>query len=245
MRFKHSNILLSIICLLFFVQVAVAQDEDEEYMKEYILGLNFNTNGGFPGGFMFRYTPDLTKKYIGSYQFELVNVRYPKEIKYPPSNPNGSSFIYGKTNYLFSLRSRYCIDKVLFKKDPNEGVQINMSGGIGPTIGIVKPYFILYRYSQNVIRNEPFNPAIHSDYNRIEGNGGLLTGFGQSSFVPGLNAKLSLSFEFGAFNSGATGIEVGFCAEAFTKTILIYPSVAENRSFYTSGFINIYYGWRR
>lgn len=223
----------------------VAQEFEEiESAKEIAFGFNFNTNGGFPGGIMVRYSPDISKKIIKTLQLELVNVRHPKEIK-TPSNISGNSYIFGKMNYLFVVRSQLCFEKVLFRKDPNEGVQINAILGAGPSLGIIKPYHIIYEYPNNQFKNEAFDPQKHFNVNRIAGSGGLLAGFGESKLTMGLNFKSSLNFEFGTFGNGATGVEIGFCGEVFPQYINIVPWSPPTRKYFISGFINLYYGWRR
>jgi hypothetical protein len=218
--------------------------EDDEPTNEMAIGLNFNTNGGFPGGIFFRYSPNINQKLIKSGQIEFVNVRHPKEIK-TPSSISGNSYIFGKMNYLFVLRSQFCFEKVLFRKDPNEGVQINALVGLGPSFGIIKPYHIIYEYNKDQFRNEPFDPQKHYNVNRIAGSGGMLSGVGNSKLTLGANFKSSLNFEFGTFGNGATGVEIGFLAEAFPEYIYLVPWSPPTRKYFISGFINLYYGWRR
>ncbi|HWZ23007.1 MAG TPA: hypothetical protein VNW06_10160, partial [Cytophagaceae bacterium] len=78
--------------------------------------------------------------------------------------------------------------------------------------------------------------------------GGFLHGFDKIKIVPGLHLKAGLSFEFGSFG-GVSGIEAGALVEVYPQKIQIldvsssYPTY--NRSFFSSLYVNIYFGGRR
>jgi hypothetical protein len=167
-----------------------------------------------------------------------MNVKNPKENRI--SNPlNGNSFIWGKENYLYSIRLQYGREQVLFKKAAFQGLQIHAILAGGPSIGLVAPYYI--QNSQGV--NEPFDPEKHINYMNILGTGNILQGLGESQVKFGLNLKPALSFEFGAFKSNVSGIELGFVFEGFTEEIILVPNT-DNDQFFTSFFVTLFYGRR-
>lgn len=231
------------LCLFLLVSASVsAQDNGNyEYSREYIWGINKNTNSGLIGGIVLKYSQAINEREFQTYGLELINVKHPKEYRY--ISQFGNPFVWAKGNYLYSVRFQYGRDILLFKKAPQQGVQINTSWAAGPTLGIVAPYYIKYATGPSTFTVEPFDPDRHS-FGGILGTGRLFQGLGQSKIQPGLNGKLALNFEFGTFKSNVTGFELGVLAEAFTKEVIIIPN-ATNRAFFASAFFTLYYGARR
>lgn len=228
------------ICTIISFGTRAQSDGNYEYTKEFVWGFNKNTNGGLLGGLTFKWGRAINERTFSTIGFELMNVKHPKEFRIPTSS--GNQFIWGKSNYLYTIRGQYGRDFLLYKKAPQQGVQINASIAAGPTIGIVAPYYV---QTEGGSQQYIFDPTGGSP-NRFEiiGPGRLFQGLGESKIKMGLNAKASLSFELGAFKSNLTGFEVGFQFEQFTEKIPIIPT-QENRSFYSSAFITIFYGVRK
>src|SRR5690606_34211602 len=130
---------------VFFVGFAgtingLAQTQDSyEYQSEFTWGINKNTSGGLIGGVVFKKARKLTERQLESYGLEIMNVKHPQERRVN-SSTTGNFFIYGKSNYLYALRLQYGRDLILFKKAPQQGVEIKAVFAAGPTIGIVAPY---------------------------------------------------------------------------------------------------------
>lgn len=233
------KIVFVFILIIPIISSAQLFDGDEyEYNSEWIWGVNKNTNGGFIGGLVLRYGRSIGNDFYETFGLELSNVKHPTESRYPTQS--GASFTYGKSNYLYAVRLRYGREKLLFRKADQQGVQINAGASLGPTIGIVSPYYILVREGEY----EQFDPIKHANPQQILGPGKLLQGIGESRVVPGLNIKGSVSFEFGTYRSNVAGIEVGFLGEAYTKEIVIVPT-QENKSIYTSVFFTLFWGTRK
>lgn len=230
--------------LLIFVSALSLNAQDNgnyEYSREYIWGINKNTNSGLIGGLVLKYSQAINETSFQTYGLELINVKHPKEYRY--ISQYGNPFVWAKENYLYSVRLQYGRDYLLFRKAPQQGVQINAVCAGGPTIGIVAPYYIKYATGPSTYTVEPFNPNRHS-FGGVLGTGRIFQGLGESKIQPGAHAKLAMSFEFGTFKSNVTGFELGVLAEAFTKKIIIIPT-AENRAIFTSAFFTLYYGTRR
>jgi hypothetical protein len=238
---RYSFFIILIISLCSY-PVLAQEEEDEEYRSEIVYGLNFNTNGGIIGGAIFKYSQAVSSSMYQTFGVEVVNVKHPKELRL--SNQQASGFIPGKQNYLFAVRPQYGRELVLFRKAPDEGVQINAVAAAGPTLGLVKPYYILYSYSSTDVRSEGYDPGRHTDLGRIIGNGSIFEGFDEIRIVPGIHFKAGLSFELSGFRNSVTGFEVGFMLEQYTSQIILMPQAA-NRSFYTSGYLNLFFGSKR
>lgn len=250
MKFTLRFLFLAVV-LFCFSGTLSAQDEEYEYTREFIWGINKNTNGGLIGGVMVKYTQVLSPRLFQSFGLELANVKHPREIKFV-NTLNGNAYIWGKQNYLYAIRPQYGREMILFKKAAQQGVQISFILAAGPTIGLVAPYYIEYNrtdfssqgplVTRTVV--EPFNPTVHREQNRIMGTGGILQGIGESDVEIGAHIKASATFEFGAFKNNVSGFEAGFMLEAFPDEIILIPT-AENRSLFTSAFITILFGVRR
>ena len=238
MRFYKPFLVLIVFLIGFEVQAQDSED-DYEYTDEFVWGINKNTRGGLIGGFILKKSIRMNENQFQTFGLELMNVKHPKETRI--SNPlNGNSFIWGKQNYLYSIRLQYGREQVIFKKASFQGLQIHAILAGGPTIGLVAPYYI--QNSAGI--NEPFDPEKHVDFNSILGTGNILQGIGESEVKFGLNFKPALSFEFGAFKSNVSGIELGFMFEGFTEEIVLVPNDS-NDQFFTSFFVTLFYGRRR
>lgn len=215
--------------------------EDFEYTREFIWGVNKNTNGGLIGGFVFKYSQALTPTTFRSFGLELMNVKHPKEVKYV--HYNGNSYIFKKQNYLYAVRLQYGREKIVFKKAPQQGVQVTAMVSLGPTLGVIAPYYVQVTEG-GFTTTKPYKPNSGLHTSNITGTGGIFEGLGESDLTVGANLKASLSFEFGTFKNSVSGFEAGFLLEAFPKEIVLMPD-ASNRSVFTSAFITILFGTRR
>ena len=243
-RFLSSFFVLAftLISSSVFAQFYNEEDDDLLYRREFVYGLNFNTNGGLLGGVTFKHARVINKFMFHSFSLEIVNVKHPKETRYQNIN-TGSSYVAGKRNYLFMIRPQYGREIVLFQKAKEQGVQVNWITAVGPGIGLVAPYLIDYNYDRDLIRTEQYDPNVH-DISKILGTGRLTESIAKSKIQFGGSFKTSLSFEFGTFKNNVTGFEAGFMLDAFTKEIEIM-SPSENRSVYTSAFLTFFYGARK
>ena len=240
------NRFYSIIFLSFyFLSLPCVAQEDFNYSKEYAGGININTNAGLIGGIMGKYARKIKENQYHYFGLEIVNVKHPKEGKVTNSNTNNAYISY-KQNYLFCIRPQYGREFVLFNRAEEEGVQVNAIFAVGPTLGIVKPYFVEYATGIDSLSGGyiteylPFDPDINKP---IVGSGGIMRGFGLAKFKPGLNFKAALSFTFSTNGANVTGVEAGTLIGAFPSNVILI-GVSENRAVFTSIFLNIFFGGR-
>ncbi len=227
------------ILFLFIAIGAFAQiGEEEDYVTEFTWGVNKNTNSALIGGFALKLALQKSGRLFHTYGLEILNVRHPNELKRPTQA--GTSFIWGKENWLYSFRLNYGREKIIFKKAPQHGVQISALVAAGPTIGLVAPYYIL----NNNGTYEQYQYAKHPRPSSINGSGKLFQGIGESDVQFGANIKAGLSFEFGSFKNNVIGVELGSALEAFTKEIVIISRL-ENRAVFSSFYFTLYWGTRK
>ena len=236
--YSISKLLAIVFVFGLLTSTAYGQTDNDknDYAKEIVWGLNKNTNGGVIGGVIFRMSVAKKENLFTTYGLEMVNVKHPKELTYR----HASSFVWGKSNFLYSLRFQYGRDRLLFKKAAQQGVQISYGGAIGPSIGIIAPYYIQYS-EQNTY--EQFDPAKH-EFTKILGKGRLFQGLNESQVTIGANLKGYLNFEFGAFKNNVAGLEIGAMIEAYVQEVVIIPT-EDNRAVFPSAYFTFYWGTRK
>ena len=213
-------------------------DSDYEYSREITWGVNKNTNSGLIGGVVFKYGRKIDATRFRTIGLEIINVKHPYEQKYQ-SGQTGATYIWAKQNYLYAIRGQYGLERVMFKKASQQGVQISYGGAIGPTLGVIAPYYVLTQDGR-----VPYDPNLHTQRTQVFGTGKLFQGFGDSEIAFGVNAKLSAIFEFGAFRNSVAGVELGLASELYTREIVIMPT-QDNRALFGSAFITIFWGNRK
>jgi hypothetical protein len=221
---------------------ATAQTQDSyDYQSEFTWGINKNSSGGLIGGLVFKKARKLNDRVLETYGLELMNVKHPQERRRP--SQTGNSFIFGKSNYLYAVRLQYGRDLVLFKKAPQQGVEIKGVFAAGPTIGVVAPYYVEYKLSNdNVTVRGQYHEGI--SYPDIQGTGRLFEGIGDSKLTLGGNLKAAINFELGTIKSQVTGFEAGFLLDAYSKPVEIMTST-KNYSVYPTVYITLFYGSRK
>ena len=237
--------LLIVLILSLYASVAFGQTQDSyDYNSEFTWGINKNTSGGLIGGIVFKKARKLSnERVLETFGLELMNVKHPQEHRYN-SVQSGNLFIYGKSNYLYAVRLQYGRDIILFKKAPQQGVEIKAVFAAGPTIGVVAPYYVEYfpEGGGGFTVRGPYHPGITFDY--INGTGRVFEGIGDSRITPGANIKAALNFELGTLKSQVTGFEAGFLLDAYSKTVVLMPST-RNYAVFPTLFITLFYGSRK
>ncbi|RSK50892.1 hypothetical protein [Hymenobacter rigui] len=237
-------------------QTLASSTDEPSYRKEFVYGVNFNTRGGLIGGATVRSTRLLNQDWARFWSLDLVEVKHPKEQKIPTNY--GGVIVYGKSNYLFVVRPSVGVQRVIFRKAPDSGVQVNGLLSAGPSIGLVMPYYISYDYSDRTsnpnapatdIRNEQYDPMIHRNLGAIVDRAPLFSGVGETNIQVGAHIRGALSFEYGRYRDAVAGVEVGAMVEAYTKAppIIRVAGVSDeslNDRFMPSVYLTVYIGTR-
>ncbi len=225
----------------------VKENVDEENFKSVLsFGLTTNTNSGLLGGVAVRkeilINNNALRRQFHYFNFEIVSVNHYRESTSNVGG-NGSGYVYGKQNYLFAIRPQYGREINLFRKSSEGGVNVNGIIAGGPTIGLLKPYYVQVFYGRGTVRDEIFDSKKHTP-NNIAGSGGFFEGLGEATVVPGVNLKAALNFELDAFRQSNISLEIGFLAEAYTQKVNIM-ALSENRNLFTSGYITVFFGGKK
>ncbi len=230
-----------LILILFFISTEVSFSQNSEYFdteKEVFWGINKNSWGGLIGGGVLKFSNKVSENMYQTIGLEAVNIKHPKENKYSSALGYGRTFVWGKKNYLFSIRGQYGREMILVNKKDPQGIRINAQVAVGPSLGLLVPYYIKYSRN-NRVEIENFDSTIHT-FNNVIGSASFLEGLDELKIKPGINFKAALNFEFGGARSAAA-IEVGFLADIFSKEVVMMPT-AKNYSVYPTAFITLFYG---
>ncbi|SKC76253.1 hypothetical protein [Ohtaekwangia koreensis] len=235
-------LILSFLAITLASRVDAQTQDSYDYQSEFTWGINKNTAGGLIGGLVFKKARKLNDRTLETFGLEIMNVKHPQEVRTNSIN-TGNFFIYGKSNYLYAFRLQYGRDRILFKKAPQQGVEIKGILAVGPTLGIVAPYYVEYARSNDLVsRSVQYQEGMAAE--DILGTGRLFEGIGDSKLVPGANLKAAINFELGTTKSQVTGFEAGFLLDAYTKKIDLMPA-AKNYSVFPTLFITLFYGTRK
>jgi hypothetical protein len=242
---RHQKFYFFFIGFTLIVAGTNAQTQDSyDYQSEFTWGINKNTYGGLIGGFVFKKARKLNDRVLQTYGLELMNVKHPQEVR-QSSQHTGNYFIFGKSNYLYAIRLQYGRDLILFKKAPQQGVEIKAVFSVGPSIGVVAPYYV-----ERTLDTNSGGATVRVPYNRnisqteILGPGRLFEGIGESTLKLGANFKSAINFELGTIKSQVTGFEAGFLLDTYTSKIEIIPT-AKNNSVFPILFFTLFYGGRK
>lgn len=222
------------------------------YNREVAVNMKLLTHRGFSLGVEFGrlITYDKTKYY----HFSFGEIKHPKEFRQSadPSSRAFRPYVFGKQNNLFVLRGGWGAKRYFSEKAKQKGVAVGMSYSFGPSLGLLKPYYLALRYtadgaSSSRILHERYseaNAGTFLDNTRIQGASAFTRGLGELGFRPGANASIALHLDWGAFDDFIKALEIGIMADAFAQKVPILVSEQNDRLF-LNFFLNLQLGKRR
>jgi hypothetical protein len=269
---RNIPILFFGLFLLFFLPVlataqqtlSIGQNNYENkkgiiYNKEIAFNLKLHTNG-IAAGMQFGTIKTYYKtRYWGIEFGELKDTRETRQNRNNQIiNIDGSfrGFIYGKQNNFYALRATFGEKRYLSEKARRKGLAVGISYSAGPTLGLLKPYYLVLRYVENPAfnnyRSEKFssaNEARFLDIDNIYGADSFAKGLGELKFLPGAHAKFAMHFDWGAFDEFVKAFEVGVMADFYLKKVPIMvesPLInnSGNQALFLNLFINFQLGKR-
>lgn len=220
-------------------------------------GVLYNEESAFLGGihssgFNLGYRKGIIKKYYLTtyYHIDLGGLKHPREYQQTlraqsalHNITSANSFIYGKQNSFFALRGGLGAKRYFSEKARRKGVAVALTYEGGPSIGLVKPYYLdLRKFNDDQYYIEPtkYNPKIKEEFlnlNNIAGSSSLLKGITEMDIIPGIQGKVMLNFSFGDIESSVKSLEAGLMVDIYTRKV---PIMIEEPN--TAYFINFYVG---
>ncbi len=247
------------VIFLFFLafdgaaqQKGGSKNKDLDDSKYLGYGFTTNTHSGLLGGFVFRSSTlvGTSSKNLPIHRYiavEAINIRHPKE--YSSERIPGARYVFGKTNYLFSVRPEYGREWYFFPKLTENSIGLSGILAAGPSIGIEKPYYIKYRGNSrnDVLQTVVYDPDIHVDPGQILGAASIWQGFlSNAGIVPGFHIKAAANIDMSTFNDNITGFEIGSTFEVFTRNPeIISPKITSNPAAYASAYLTLYFGSKK
>lgn len=262
MKFLYPIIILLAFALPISAQVTFqpkSVDIDYKgvvYNTEQTVDLRVHANGwavAYNTGKIVSY--DRTKYY----HFEIGKHSDPREkLQSRPYNLNlvrgVGSFAYGKINSFYSARVGLGKKKYLSEKAKRQGIAVAYNYEIGPALGFLKPYYVeIYvdnpdgsGVSTDVIRYTEDNAEQFLDLQSISGEANFAEGILETKILPGIQGKIGIHFDAGAYDEYVKAIEIGAMAEIYTQTVpIMAPSENHsNKPFFFNLYVNLHFGKR-
>lgn len=229
------------------------------YRKEKSVDIRLHTNG-----FALAYNTGRIDAFNKTtyYHFELG---YAKDFREKRQSRNiinatglieSSTFTYGKRNNLLVLRAGRGWKRYLSEKARRRGIAMGYSYEVGPSIALLKPYYLSV-IEQQVQGNEVIfiekdisydeeNKELFLDYEQIVGTPGYFKGFGDLSITPGIQAKGGLLFSLGAYDKMVKAVEIGAMVDIYAKKlpILVETEAVSNKPYIFNLYLSLQLGKR-
>jgi hypothetical protein len=236
-------------------QVPLGQsDKGVVYNKELGVNIKMLTNRGFAPGISFGQLRSYYKTTF--FDISVGELKHPKERRQSADPSVGRSFrpyVYGKQNNLVTLRTAWGVKRYFTEKAQTRGVAVGISYAAGPTLGLLKPYYLALRRPApdnpgfSRVTSERYseeNSGIFLDNSRILGASPFTRGLGESSFIPGGHASLALHLDWGAYDEYIKALEIGVMLDVFARDTPLM--VAERSSpLFLNFFVNLQLGRRK
>ncbi len=220
------------------------------YNKEFAVNVYLHTKGYGVGAIF----GDIQTYYKTSfYHIDLGLVKHPKEHR-PDQIPQGSiltrPYIYGKKNTFMVLRAGKGMKRYLSEKAKRKGVAMAYSFQVGPSIGMLKPYYLDLDNTQDGVpstRSEKYSAENHDRFlntSKIEGYSGFWRGLDEINFILGGHIKGGAHFAWGAYDKYVKAIEVGLLLDVYFQRVDIMV-IEDNSPLFANLYINLQFGKRK
>ena len=191
------------------------------------------------------------------YTFNIGYIKHPKEFRQNFGtigfySTTSKPFVYGKQNSLLVVRAGVGQKKYLSEKAKRRGIAVGINYEIGPTLGLLKPYFLDLNYQEgngsfSTTRSEKYseeNAETFLDLYSIEGSSGFTRGFSETKLMPGVHGKFAIHFSWGAFEEKVRAIEGGIMFDLFTRQVPLMI-IEQNRPYFINLYISLHLGKRK
>lgn len=225
--------------------------------------MSFNISLGSPRNFLIGMRSGKLVSFdeMKYWSLSFGDLRHSRERRENPDRINlltnrvSRAYVFGKENQLYALRFGFGRRKYLSEKARQRGVAVGYSYEFGPTLGILKPYYLEVDAGEPNnnriidIRHTGLNTAEFLNQDRIFGASAWTQGINELSIRPGIHAKAAAHFAFGAYDEMAKSLEAGIAADFLlgNTDIMIESDLTpgvSNNPLHLSLFINVQLGKR-
>lgn len=172
-------------------------------------------------------------------QIEFSEKKHAKETR--TTNPGGGaespkSYIFGKINNFYTFKIGYGNRRMIAGKPDPGTVSVHWIYNGGLSLGMLKPYYLNISSGEEIKYSDASKDEFLTGYN-ILGSAGVFKGIGEMKYIPGLQFRTGLHFDFAARErkKSKLAIETGIAAELYTKKIEL---MANQKA--TPYFVNLY-----
>jgi hypothetical protein len=254
LRLIFSLLILSTFALEGRAQIAQKEAVGFLYNKETTFNFRFATNRSFGFGMewgrlrMYNKTKTLC---LGI--SEIKSAKEQRQSSAPSVRRSSRPFVYGKQNSLFVLRSGWGAKRYYSEKAKQKGVAVGISYSVGPTLGLLKPYYLALNYPEPgslqsrvlIQKYSSKNDSIFLDNSRILGAAAFSRGLSEISILPGATASIAYHMDWGAFDEVVKAMEIGLTMDVFAKKAPIFVGAEQNQQVFFNFFVNLQFGNRK
>ena len=227
-------------------QIKAEEEGVIAYKKHYAFGVKLNTDG-YGISFEKGYAKSVKKATL--FQIEITERKHQKEEKQSSGNPfvSTSPFIFGKINFFYPIKLGVQKQFLLGNKGNKNGVSISANVGGGVSLGLLRAYGLEVDDAGGrkfVYFDSPDSAKFKNPTGLNPSGPGLGKGWDKLKMTPGLYIKPGVRFDYGRYNDLLSAIEVGVCAEFYSKKI---PQMFDYKQeqFFFSAYFTILFGKRK
>lgn len=248
-------LLLTAFALEGRAQISQKEEVGFLYNRETTFNMRFAINRSFGIGMEWGRLRTYNKtKTLSLGISEMKHSKEQKQNAAPSVRRSSRPFVYGKRNSLFVLRSGWGAKHYFSEKAKQKGVAVGMSYSIGPSLGLLKPYYLalnikgdpssgtgrtsIAKYSEDT--KEDF-----LDNTRILGAAPFTKGIGELSILPGGTASIAYHMDWGAFDEMVKAMDIGLTIDVFAKKAPIFVGSEQNQQVFFNFFLNLQFGKRK
>jgi len=252
--------ILPLLFLAAFIPEGRAQIAPKEkvgfiYNRETTFNIRMATSRNF--GFGMEWGNLRTYDKTKTLSLGISELKHPKEQRQsaaPIVRRTTRPFVYGKQNSLFVLRSGWGAKRYFSEKAKHKGVAVGMSYSIGPTLGLLKPYYLVLNLRGDpstgtgrttVVKYSKDNHDSFLDNTVILGAAPFTRGLSEMSVLPGGTASLAYHMDWGAFDEMVKALDIGLTVDVFARKAPIFVSDEQNQQVFFNFFLNLQFGKRR
>jgi len=193
------------------------------------------------------------------YHFEIGKHKDPREkLQSRPYNigfvRGAGSFAYGKINSFYSVRAGMGRLKYLSEKAKRKGIAVGWNYEVGPALGLLKPYYLEVfvdagdqgNFTTQAIKYSEETREQFLDQGGISNEGRFAEGLLETRLIPGIQGKIGIHFDAGAFDEYVKAIEVGAMAEVYTRRIALMAPTENHpdKPYFFNLYVNLHFGKR-
>lgn len=230
------------------IQALIRQEEEGviAYKKHFAVGGKL-INDGY--GLFFEKGKGQSVKRSLLFQLEIAERKHNKEAKENKVLAAATPVIYGKVNFFYPVKLGVQQQFLLGNKSNKNGVSVTGNVGGGLTLGLLRPYEIQITDTAGLRRwikyDSPDSLLFRDGFVDTHTSGpNLSRGWNGIKMTPGAYVKTALRFDYGTYNEMIKAIEVGMCAEFYSKKIpqLLYN---KQKQFFFTAYVSVLFGKRK